>query len=198
MISPVSRLPTPRTAVRQKSLKKGEALFRQGDEAFAIFALRKGRVRLMRYLADGSSVCLYTAHAGDTFSEAALYSPHYHCDAIADLESEIEVHPKAALLAAFARDPDAAQAFSAQLARQVIGLRAHLELRNIRSAKDRVLHYLMLNAVDRGQRVIFKQPLKDIAQDIGLTHEAFYRALAELEKEQLISRRLRQVTLLAK
>ena len=190
-------LPTPTNAVRCKTLKKGEALFHQGDDTFAIFAVRRGRVRLMRYLADGSSVSLYTAQKGDSFSEAALYSPHYYCDAIADLNSEVEVHPKDALLAAFAKDPDAAQAFAAQLARQLISLRAQLELRNIRSARDRVWQYLMLNAMDKNQRVTFKRPLKDIAVDIGLTHEAFYRALAELEKEGLISRRLRQITLIA-
>lgn len=191
-------LPTPETAIRYRTLTKGEALFHQGDETFAIFAVRRGRVRLMRHLADGSGVCLYVAQAGDTFSEAALYSPQYHCDAIADLESEIEIHPKQALLAAFAENPAAAQAFTAHLARQVISLRAHLEMRNIRSAKDRVWQLLMLNTTDKGQRVTFKRPLKDIANDIGLTHEAFYRALAELEKAGLISRRLRQITLLAK
>jgi CRP-like cAMP-binding protein len=190
-------LPTPKQAVRRKSLPKGQALFRQGDETFAIFEVIKGQVRLLRYLPDGSSVCLYVAQAGDTFSEAALYSPRYHCDCIADLDSEIELHPKDALLTAFAKDPDAAQAFTAHLARQVINLRAHLELRNIRSARERVWQYLMLNAIDKNQRITFKRPLKDIAADIGLTHEAFYRALAELEKEGVISRNLRQVTLLS-
>lgn len=179
-----------------RGLRKGETLFRQGAETFAIFQVLKGRVRLMRYLADGSSVCLYVAQAGDTFSEAALYSPVYHCDAIADLDSRVEVHPKDALLAAFARDPNAAQSFAAHLARQVISLRAHLELRNIRSARERVWQYLMLNAMDKNQRITFKRPLKDIAQDIGLTHEAFYRALAELEKEGFIERRLRKIILL--
>lgn len=194
----MTALPTPTDAIRYKALTKGEALFHQGDDTFAIFAVRRGRVRLMRFLADGSSVCLYVAHKGDTFSEAALYSPSYHCDAIADLDSEVEIHPKDVLLSAFAENPQAAQAFTAQLARQVINLRAHLELRNIRSARERVWQYLMLNATETNQRVTFKRPLKDIAVDIGLTHEAFYRALAELEKEGLISRKLRQVTLIAK
>lgn len=188
-------LPTPQDAVKTRRLRRGETLFRQGDATFAIFAVRKGRVRLMRYLADGGSACLYVAHAGDTFAEAALYSPQYHCDAIADMDSEIELHPKDIVTAIFSQDPNASQAFAEHLARQVISLRAHLELRNIRSARERVWQYLWLNTTESNQRVTFKRPLKDIALDIGLTHEAFYRALSELEKDGLISRQLRQVSL---
>ena len=93
-------LPTPSSSVRTRLLQKGETLFCQGDETFAIFVVRRGQVRLVRHMEDGSEVLLHTARAGSTFSEAALFSPAYHCDAIADADFEIEVHPKAALLPA--------------------------------------------------------------------------------------------------
>lgn len=186
-------LPTPRQTVRRKKLVQGETLFRQGDSTFGIFTVLRGRIRLVRHLADGGSLPLYVAHDGDSFSEAALFSSHYHCDAVADLESDVEIHPKDALLQAFAADPGAANLFMSRLARQVIDLRARLEIRNIRSAKERTLQFLQLQGADTAGQVCFARPLKDIAADIGLTHEAFYRALSELEKSGAIRRNGRDI-----
>jgi CRP-like cAMP-binding protein len=169
-------------------------LFRQGDKAFAVFAVRRGRVRMVRHLADGGAVLLHIAHDGDTFSEAALFSKVYHCDAVAETDTVIEVHPKEALSRALSESPQAAQTFMAHLARQVIGLRSRLEIRNIRSARERVIQFLQLEA--SGGTVTFARPLKDIAADIGLSHEAFYRTLAKLEASGQIARNGRAITLL--
>lgn len=189
-------LPTPAAAISKRTLAKGETLFNQGDPTFAIFAVRRGRVRLVRHLADGGIVPLYVARDGETFSEVALFSEVYHCDAVADVESEIEVHPKDALSQALHGNPEAARTFMAHLARQVIALRSRLEIRNIRSAKERVVQFLQLAVSEENRSVTFAHPLKDIAGDIGLTHEAFYRTLAKLETSGKISRNGRTITLL--
>ena len=190
-------LPTPVNAVSRRTLAKGQVLFYQGDVTFAIFAVRRGRVRLVRHLVDGSTVPLYVAHDGETVSEAALFSQVYHCDAIADVDSEIEIHPKDALSQALDENPQAARTFMAHLARQIIALRSRLEIRNIRSARDRVMQFLQLAVSETDRTVTFARPLKDIAGDIGLTHEAFYRTLAKLETSRMIARAGRTITLLS-
>jgi len=189
-------LPTPVSSIHHRTLAKGDTLFLQGDRTFAIFAVRQGRVRLLRHLADGSTVPLHIAHDGETFSEAALFSGVYHCDAIADVDSEIEIHPKDALARALNENPNAARAFMAHMARQVIDLRARLEIRNIRSAPERVIQFLQLAVNETDRSIRFERPLKDIAGDIGLTYEAFYRTLAKLEKSGRILRSGRAITLL--
>jgi CRP-like cAMP-binding protein len=189
-------LPTPAEEVSRRRLAKGEALFRQGDRTFAVFSVRRGRVRLVRHLADGSAVPLYVAHDGDTFAEAALFSPVYHCDAVADVDSEIEIHPKRALASALDDLPPAARALMENLAQQVIALRSRLEVRNIRSAAERVMRFLWLESGERDHCVTFERPLKDIAGEVGLTHETFYRTLARLEASGTIARDGRTVTLL--
>ncbi len=55
------------------------------------------------------------------------------------------------------RSPKFAQAFAAMLARQVMTLRTRLEQRGIHSARDRVRHYLTVNADASGRSV----PLSD-------------------------------------
>ncbi len=182
-------LPTPRSSVRHITLAKGEGLFFQGDSTFAIFVVRRGRVRLVRHLADGSTVTLHIAQDRETFSEAALFSEVYHCDAIADVASEIEIHFKERLLQALDENPKASQIFMAHMARQVIGLRSRLEIRNIKSARERVIQFLRLEIKEPEMQVTFEHPLKDIASDIGLTHETFYRTLAKLEASGKINRK---------
>jgi CRP-like cAMP-binding protein len=99
------------------------------------------------------------------------------------------------MLAAFERDPKAMQAFSAMLAHQVMSLRTRIEQRNIRSARERVKHYLMLNAGTEGRTVELSGTLKDIAAELGLTHEVLYRTLAALERSGEIKRSRGKITL---
>ena len=92
----------------------------------------------------------------------------------------MRLYPKAVLLAELQRDPKIAQAFAAMLARQVMTLRTRLEQRNIHSARDRVRHFLAINADPGGRTVSLSGTLKDIAAELGLTHEALYRTLADM------------------
>lgn len=171
-----------RAKAAERKLKAGEALFRQGDKPVSLFEVTSGRIRLSRVDRSGREVVLYVAGVGETLAEASLFSTVYHCDAIASTGAMVRGYPKAALLAAFDKDRKAAQAFSATLARQVMNLRTRIEQRNIRSARDRVRHYLSVNAGADGRGVTLSGTLKDLAADLGLTHEALYRTLAALER----------------
>jgi CRP-like cAMP-binding protein len=85
-------------------------------------------------------------------------------------------------------DPTLAEVFMARLARQIQELRARMELRNIRSARDRVLQYLRLRAGGDGRSIAIEGQLQDIAGEIGMSREALYRTLAALEAEGRLTR----------
>ena len=94
------------------------------------------------------------------------------------------IYPKAALLATLRADPALLEAFTAELARRLQALRSRLELRDIRSARERVLQHLASAAAGTdGRSIPIEGRLQDIAADLGLTREAFYRTLAALEAE---------------
>ncbi len=170
-----------RAASVERKLKAGQSLFRQGDPAIGLYEVVSGKVRLVRVDRSGREAVLYSAGAGDTIAEASLFAPSYHCDAIATTPSVVRLYPKAALLAELQRDPQAAQAFMAMLAQQVMSLRTRLEQRNIHSARERVRHHLAINVGADGRTVALKGTLKELAAMLGLTHEALYRTLAEME-----------------
>ncbi|HVV60712.1 MAG TPA: Crp/Fnr family transcriptional regulator [Pseudolabrys sp.] len=187
---------TVRSAAVERKLAAGETLFHLGDKTAGLCEIVSGRMRLARVDRAGHEIVLHVAGPGDVIAEASLFSPSYHCDAIASTDAVVRVYPKAATLAAFDKDPKAARAFSAMLARQVMNLRTRLEQRNIRSARERVRHFLVLSAGDDGRTVALRGPLKEIAAQLGLTHEAFYRTLAALERAGEIRRAGAKITLL--
>jgi CRP/FNR family transcriptional regulator, dissimilatory nitrate respiration regulator len=185
-----------RAAAVDRKLKSGEALFHLGDRTAGLYEVLAGRVRLARVDRAGREVVLHVASAGDTIAEASLFSPAYHCDAIATSDAHVRLYPKAAVLACFDKDAKAGQAFTAALARQVMDLRTRLEQRNIRSARERVRHFLSLNTGADGRTVELPGTMKDLAAELGLTHEALYRTLAALERVGEIKRGRGKVTLL--
>lgn len=180
-------LPLKHLSTKTRSLDKGERLFQQGDPARAIFSLETGRLRLERRTFDGGLVLIHTAFAGEFFAEASLFSDAYHCDALAAARSTVRVYPKTAVLNLIRSEPDMALAFLATVARQLQRTRQRLELRSVRSAKERLMLYLQLQA-DSDGRVAVPGELQEIAAEVGLTREALYRALAELDENGQIGR----------
>jgi CRP/FNR family transcriptional regulator, dissimilatory nitrate respiration regulator len=167
-------------------LAPGELLFRQGDRAAAIYKVESGRLRLIRRTIDDHLVILHTARQGQFFAEASLFAEAYHCDAVAAVQSRVRVYPKAMVMDALRTDPALAEAFMARLAHQLQELRARMELRNIRSARERVLQYLRLRVHNRS--IAVEGQLQDIAAEIGITREALYRTFAALEAEGCLTR----------
>ena len=181
----------------RRRLDPGEAVFRQGNRARALFGVVSGRVRLLRHTAEGSTVVAAVAGPGETFAEAALAAGAYRCDAVADLASVVERFPADAVRRALATDPALAERWIVLLCGQVRWLRARVELRSIRSARDRVLAHLRLIAPGAGGPAWDVRPLKDLAAEVDLTPEALYRTLAALARDGAIGRAGRAITLRA-
>jgi DNA-binding MarR family transcriptional regulator len=58
----------------------------------------------------------------------------------------------------------------------------------VHSAEDRVMLYLDLHVGPDRRTVNLRSQLQDIAGELGLTREAFYRTLARLEQAGVIER----------
>lgn len=171
----------------RRDYEAGAPIFKQGDAAWHVYAVETGQVRLERCTLEGRRVLMYVAAPGESFAEAALLHDVFHCDAIAARPSRIVVFPKNPVLEGLRSDPGKAEQVILLLASQVRDLRARLQLRNILSAGDRVMHYLLQEAAEDGV-VRLRTALKDIAAELGLARETLYRELARLEDEGVIRR----------
>ena len=175
-------------SAQRRDYAAGAAVFRMGDPCRAIFLTLRGSVRLTRVSAEGMPLTVHVAPRGATFAEAAAFAAHYHCDAVADENSTVASLPTAVVREVLASGGVTASAFAAHLARQVQDLRFRLELSTVRAATERVWMYLDYRA-DTATRTVHLTPtIKAAAAEIGLSHEAFYRALTDLERNGAIAR----------
>lgn len=192
-----SRLPSYlREAIATVNLAPGQALYHQGDPVLAIYRVQSGRVRLIRHTIEGRIVTFRVIRANEIFAAIDLYNDVYQCDAISDVASQISVYPKDLIFRAMQDDTTLAQDLIQQLNQIIRLLKFRLELLAIRSASDRILEYLRFSTLFGDPTIQFDRPLKDIASDLGLSPEVFYRTLARLEKDGIIARNKRQITLL--
>lgn len=165
------------------TFEAGETIFRAGARAGHVYHLIEGRVRLVRYGRSGEEVAIHVAMAGEFFAEASLQSERYHCSALAAVPSTIAAIPSARLSGLLADDPGVAQAWVAILSSQLRRARARVERLCLRSAAERVEHLLLCEG--RGPAFQYRPSasLKDLAIDLGLSHEALYRTLATMVRD---------------
>ena len=174
---------------RKKLLSQGETLFQQGDAIKNIYVVCQGKLKLARCSVDGNPVTLQLAEAGEILAEASLFHQNYHCMAQVESQSaELRCFDRHALIAALAESPDASMSLLQVFAQQIRRQRTLLEIRNIRSASERIYTYLLLEA-NANKQVVLPLSLKDTSHQLGLAHETFYRALKRLADEGKLVRK---------
>jgi CRP-like cAMP-binding protein len=167
-----ARVSLAELGARLRRLRAGEVLFRQGDAVRRVFQVASGRVRLLRHLPQGRPLVLQRAGEGDLVAEASLFADRYGCDAEAEIDAELRVLGRDALLDALAARPALALALTAGLAREIHALRARVEIASLPRVADRLDAWLALDG-ERGDRA-----WKDVAAEIGVSPEALYRERA--------------------
>jgi CRP-like cAMP-binding protein len=166
-----------RAGIIVKQIAKGDELFRRGDKPRFMFAVLSGEVRLVRTSPDGGEIVLQRARRG-LFAEASLDQPRYHCDARAAEDSELVVMLRSDFKAAITDDAFRGR-WTTQLLHELRRVRAQAERLSLNTARNRIIHYIEAEGDDGS--VVLNQSKKDWAGELGLTHEALYRALAKME-----------------
>jgi len=170
------------------SYEPGERIFTAGKLATAVFFIVTGSVCLVRHGSRGEEVLLHNAHSQEFFAEASLGSSCYHCDAIASEKSMLLKMPTAALRQLLDTDSAFVQLWVALLARQLRAARARIERLSLKTASERIHHLLLSEGKGPRCEIILSGNLKDLAHELGLSHEALYRTVSKMEREGIIER----------
>lgn len=175
----LAALPKPaRRFARLLEISRRTVVFSRGDRPQAMFFVLSGEVRLVRPSQSGAEIILQRTRRG-FLAEASLDQPAYHCDAVAAETSSLLAIQRKAFDSALAAD-DFRDKWIAHLARELRKVRAHAERLSLKTARERILHFIETEG--RSGIVTLNQSKKDWAAELGLTHEALYRALAQMEK----------------
>lgn len=167
------------------SFSRGARLFSVGEKPSAMFFVASGEVVLERPGLQGSSVILQRTRRGFV-SEASLQSERYHCDGRAVAPSEITRIPIKSIRLALDSDPAFASRWIAMLNREVKRLRLQCERLSLNKVQDRLVH--LLETEGKLGQYPLGSGLKSLAGELGVTHEALYRCVSDLEKKELLLR----------
>ncbi len=180
-----------RRVARLLEIPPHASLFVHGDSPQAMFFLLSGEVRLVRRSKSGGEIILQRTRHG-FLAEASLDQPAYHCDAVAAQSSLLLAIPRKAFRNAIAVR-DFRDMWITHLARELRKVRAHAERLSLKTARERIRHFIETEG-KRGV-VNLSQSKKDWAAEIGLTHEALYRTLAQMKKSGELDVKHSRVTL---
>jgi CRP-like cAMP-binding protein len=165
--------------------KRNERVFLAGDKPAWMFYVVSGEVVLERTGLQGESVVLQRTRQG-FISEASLKVAAYHCDAVAITDTAVIKVPVKDIAKSLDNDPAFANRWITMLNSEVRRLRLHLERLSMKSIRERLIHLIETE----GQEGQYATPsgLKTLAGELGVTHEALYRAVAVLESEKVLRR----------
>lgn len=169
-----------RIVAKQQEANAGDTIFRVGDSVRHVYLVITGEARLIRLDRSGAQVILQRSRGG-FIAEASLDSRTYHCDAMAAEPTTLLLFPATAFRQALDRVPKFCKAWQSQLAKEVRKLRAQCERLSLHSATDRITHYIEAEGTDGV--VTLTQTRMAWAAELGLTHEALYRALRRMRDE---------------
>lgn len=171
-----------------KDFEANDLVFRAGAPARHVHFLAHGRVVLRRFGVRGEAVSIHAAQAGEYFAEASLYSERYHCSAVVVQHAQVYAIASDGLRALLRRDPDFAMQWLAVVSRQLRHARARVERLCLKAASERVRHLLLTEGSGPSRAYTLRGSVKDLAVELGLTHEALYRTLAAMQRAGSIER----------
>ncbi|MEO8839563.1 MAG: Crp/Fnr family transcriptional regulator [Herbaspirillum sp.] len=168
---------------KYQEVKAGEILFRLGVRPQSIFYVITGEVRLLRRTRNGNEIILQRSTDG-FIAEASADAQAYHCDAVVTTAGAVLCLPMQAFKATLANDNAFHQAWATHLAWEVRKLRARCERLSLNTAAERIIHYIEAEGINGS--IILNQSRKAWAAELGLTHEAMYRTLRQLQADGVL------------
>jgi CRP-like cAMP-binding protein len=177
-----------------RHFEKSDYLFHQGKKPEAMFYIVSGEAVLVRNSSHGEPTILQRCKSG-FLSEASLLSEAYHCDAIATQSGQAITVPIQSLKDLLI-DPDFSTKWVRLLSKEIMRLRTQSERLGLKDIRSKLIHLI---ETEGSQGVITLQSdYKSLASEIGVTHEALYRAMANLQKEGLLIKHANSLELLKK
>ncbi|MFN6962054.1 MAG: Crp/Fnr family transcriptional regulator, partial [Rhodocyclaceae bacterium] len=179
--------PELRAGAKSVELRQGDYLFRHGDPVQHLYFIVEGELRLVEYAASGAECVLQRAANGEWLAECSNCMSIYSCYAYAARRSRVAGLPMPLFNRLLHEDASFASAWAAQLAVSLRRLFGRYERRSLKTARERVLHFLITESRGAGQ-IDLAHSFAALAGELGLSRESLYRTLARLEREGAIRR----------
>ncbi|GJD49048.1 Cyclic AMP receptor protein [Methylobacterium crusticola] len=169
-----------------RSLEAGRTLFFKGDPGDALYAIRRGQIRITTGTEDGRRVTLNMLGPGDVFGEVALLDGHPRtATALASEPTDLFVILRSDLLALIESRPGLAVQLIELLCARIRWMSERAEEASFLALEQRVARRLLGLCNDYGAEVMVSQ--EDLAVFVGATRESVNRQLQAWKRAGVIA-----------
>jgi CRP/FNR family transcriptional regulator, cyclic AMP receptor protein len=169
-----------------RHLARAEVLFLKGEPGDALYALRRGQVRIATSMDDGRHVTLNILGSGDVFGEIALLDGQPRtADAIALEPCELFVVQRRDFLALLEREPSLAIRVIEFLCVRLRWMSMRMEEATLLPVEVRLARRLLMLAQDYGSQVQVSQ--QELASFVGAARESVNRQLQLWQQSGLVA-----------
>lgn len=174
---------------RPNRYSRGNVLFYQGNEPFALFFICSGRVKLVRAEDGGRHQIVRIIRAPNFLGERSLVAgePYAATAEVMD-DARICVIDSARFFRAWADRPELPRMIARQLAAKLGEAEAHATDLSMRTIRERLAKHFSeeSTAASDGGRFVLSETRQEIAELLGTSPEVISRTIAELEEKDLV------------
>lgn len=175
-----------------ETFHKGDYLFKAGKTPQKMFYIVGGQAVLTRPGVHGEETILQRISQG-FISEASLLTDRYHCDAHFNQAGIAITIPVQAMREAL-EDLNFSKKWTLLLSREIMRLRTYAERLSLKDIKSKVIH--LIETEGKLGELTLNTDIKSLASEIGVTHEALYRALSTMQTNGILKKNGDRIKLL--
>lgn len=169
-----------------RRLETCQTLFQRGDPGDALYAIRRGQVRIATETGDGQRRTLNLLGSGDVFGEVALFDGRPRtATAVATEATDLFVVWRRDLLALMGRQPGIAMQVIELLCDRIRWMSAQAEDAAFLPLERRLARRLLALAADYGDEIVLSQ--EELAVFVGATRESVNRHLQVWRRTGLLA-----------
>lgn len=182
-----------------KTTRRGESIFMEGDEGDGFYVLIAGRVKIFKISPEGKEQILHIFGPGEPFGEVPVFAgERFPANAEAMEESRLFFFPRKAFVGLIDRNPSLALNMLAILSKRLRRFTHLIDDLSLKEVPGRLAAYLLyLSERDRGSRFLKLTITKgQLASLLGTIPETLSRILKKMNAQGLIETEGPRITIL--
>lgn len=190
-----------RDCLREKSFRKGEPLFIEGNICERVFFVKSGRVKIYRIGSSGREQTLETLGAGDTCA-CNPGSSEWHCSSSSEAATDCTVWflSRENYVRLVQTNSTLAHTLNRLFAERLQCFSSLIEEVSLKDSKKRLVKFLLDLLEDQKDKRTLSVPFtrEELAHRIGVVRETAARQLNELKRKKLIDLEPSRIVILDK
>jgi CRP/FNR family transcriptional regulator len=183
----------------EKSYKRGESIFFEGDEATGFYMVAEGKIKIFKMSPDGREQILHIFGPGEPFGEVPVFHGQpFPANAVSMVQSSLLFFPRVEFIELVANTPSLALSMLAMLSLRLRRFASQVESLSLKEVPGRLAAHLVYLAEEQGRtdRVVLDIPKGQLASLLGTSPETLSRIFARMSEEGLIRVHGKEIELL--